>query len=187
MFTKSSKAKASLIAKDSDMPKLSLEEAKALAQHMFSKKNRERAKQKSYETILNKRKIEKRWKARQGASRRNARRYFEHSDEPLSIKIHIKKSKPKKQRCWDWVVHHGDVHYACNGASFTDYTKVDAYVYNATNPGDPIKALGIGTVKINAMRAMDSDNVCEITLHNVLHLPSMPCNGISQALLEASD
>ena len=161
-------------------------QAQILADVLFSKANRERAKRDTFKRIHDRRRIEKRQRNRIVRDRRNARVERKPDSRRRQVRTLELALKPKI-RCWDWVVHDGDIHYACNASSFSTYTKVDAYVHNISGEGAPVKAIGIGTVNLTAMRALESDNVCEIVLHNVLHLPKMPCNGISLARLEAEE
>lgn len=91
---------------------------------------------------------------------------------------------PPKKRCYDWMIHEGDIHYARNGSSFTAYTKIDATACHIPGYGEEYRAIGIGTVKLTASRAPDCASLCEITLHDVLHIPAMPCNGISESKMK---
>lgn len=172
-----------------DKPDLSITRAEAqqIADHLFSRRRRLQAKQDTFQKVIDKHRREKRWDRRKQVERLRARRggplFRKTTPESQITRIH-KIVEPPKSRCWDWILHSGDIHYAKNASTFLHYTKIDAYAHNIPPNSPPIKALGIGTVKVNAMRALDSENICEITLHDVLHIPQMPCNGISQMKLE---
>ena len=85
-------------------------------------------------------------------------------------------------RCWDWMLHSGNVHYACNSSTFSSYTKIDMEA-GAILGFDERVVFGIGTVNLVARRSQESDEMCTITLHDVLRIPSMLCNGISESRL----
>ena len=91
----------------------------------------------------------------------------------------VRRRQGKEQkRCWDWMLHQGNVHYACNASSFPTYTKLTSTHSERLGLGT-YGAIGIGTVNLAAPRAYGAPDVCTITLFDVLHVPSMPCNGIS--------
>lgn len=81
------------------------------------------------------------------------------------------------------MIHDGDVHYARNASSFQTYTRIDINANDAMGLGDS-RAIGIGTVFLKAKRTDDSDEVTGLTLHDVLHISDMPCNGISYSKLQ---
>lgn len=83
----------------------------------------------------------------------------------------------RQERCWNWLLQDGNVHYACNGSSFATYTKLDAAQSVRILGQDG--AIGIGAVNLVVPRAHRAPDVCSITLFDVLHIPAMPCNGIS--------
>ncbi|KAK5112853.1 hypothetical protein LTR85_011080 [Meristemomyces frigidus] len=85
-----------------------------------------------------------------------------------------------QSRCSDWMLHDGNVHYVRNGSAFRKrgYTKLD--LQTRTRLGfEDFGALGIGTFDIVSHRGVGAPDLCAITLHDVLHIPAAPCNGIS--------
>jgi len=86
------------------------------------------------------------------------------------------------------MLHDGNVHYARNGSAFRSggYTKLDLPTTTRLDIED-FGAIGIGTVDLMAQRAVGAPDICAITLHDVLHIPAAPCNGISIEKLEAAD
>lgn len=78
------------------------------------------------------------------------------------------------------MLHSGNVHYARNGSAFRTggYTKLD--LQTRTRLGfEDFGAIGIGTVDIISHRGVGAPDLCAITLHDVLHILSAPCNGIA--------
>ncbi|KAK4615985.1 hypothetical protein CLAFUW4_10763 [Fulvia fulva] len=64
-----------------------------------------------------------------------------------------KQARPRgdpKVRCWDWMLHNGDMHHARNGSAFDTYEKINEEVSTPLALGDGIKAVGIGTVRLEA-------------------------------------
>ena len=91
----------------------------------------------------------------------------------------MKRRRGKEQKCfWDWMLHQGNVHYACNSSAFTTYTKLTSSHSERLGLG-AYGAVGIGTVSLAAPRGYGAPDVCTIRLYDVLHIPSMPCDGIS--------
>ncbi|KAK4896390.1 hypothetical protein LTR27_005602 [Elasticomyces elasticus] len=87
-----------------------------------------------------------------------------------------------KERSYHWMLHEGNVHYARNASSFRSYTKINlrSKVYFG---GETYGVLGIGSVELIAEDAYHKSRPCAITLHNVLHIPKAPANGISIPML----
>lgn len=137
-----------------------------IAQAILGSQNRQRKAQ----TLFEKNRIQKTKKNKKQSERRRAR------GTP---------AQPYR-RCMDWMVHSGDIHYARNSSSFYSYTRIDAKASRSLELGD-VRALGIGTVFLQARKEADSDEVTGLRLHDVLHIPSMPCNGISFSRLQAAN
>ncbi|KAK4539519.1 hypothetical protein LTR36_010864 [Oleoguttula mirabilis] len=93
-----------------------------------------------------------------------------------------------QSRCRNWMLHEGNVHYARNGSAFRNggYTKLDLRTRTRLGVKD-YGAIGIGTVDIVCQRGVGGPDPCVVTMHDVLHVPSAPCSGISIAKLRDAD
>ena len=83
----------------------------------------------------------------------------------------------KRPACWDWMLSSGNVHYAASGSMFSSYTKLSPANSFALLGRDG--AIGVGTVHLAVPRARGAPDLTSITLYDVLHVPSMPCNAIA--------
>lgn len=81
------------------------------------------------------------------------------------------------QRCWDWIVVQGSIHFARDRAFFTTYKSLQ----NTTTPSAssaPRPVIGIGTVKLEVVTSTQPNaTIRTITLKNVLHMPTALYNG----------
>ncbi|KAF7971396.1 hypothetical protein HWV62_21234 [Athelia sp. TMB] len=77
----------------------------------------------------------------------------------------------------DWMAVSGEVHYARNRSSFSEYTPISAIASNIV-PGLPsMRVIGIGTVRLQVLKRKGSDDANEIVLKGVMHIPTAVCNG----------
>ncbi|KAK5711038.1 hypothetical protein LTR15_012684 [Elasticomyces elasticus] len=69
-----------------------------------------------------------------------------------------------KERSYHWMLHEGNVYFG----------------------GETYGVLGIGSVELIVEDAYHKSRPCAITLHNVLHIPKAPANGISIPMLRTA-
>lgn len=81
-------------------------------------------------------------------------------------------SNAPHQRCWDWMMVSGTNHYAKNRSAFSTYCRAPCKVGST-------RVLGIGTVRLQMVRAPHDERTYTLVLNNVLHIPEAICNGIS--------
>ncbi|KAL4922761.1 hypothetical protein BDW62DRAFT_2713 [Aspergillus aurantiobrunneus] len=76
-----------------------------------------------------------------------------------------------KNRCWDWILVPGNMHWAKNRSSFRTYRRAPSRIDNN-------RVLGVGTVELRVRRAPDDDRPNTLVLEDVLHMPGAVCNGL---------
>ncbi|KAL4891634.1 hypothetical protein BDV59DRAFT_181375 [Aspergillus ambiguus] len=82
------------------------------------------------------------------------------------------KSKPDhSKRCWDWVIVHGNCHYAKNRSMFRSYRRAPGKIAGR-------RVLGVGTVELRVRRGPQDDRTNTLVLQEVLHMPNAPCNAL---------
>lgn len=80
-----------------------------------------------------------------------------------------KRDTPK--RCWDWLIVHGNCHYAKNRSMFRSYRRAPSKIAGR-------RVLGVGTVELRVRRGPDDDRTNTLVLQDVLHMPNAPCNAL---------
>jgi hypothetical protein len=97
-------------------------------------------------------------------------------------KIDKSSKKLQRRRCWDWIMTSGTFHYAKNRSSFKSYRHISLVVQTLYGA---VRIIGIGKVALT-VKLPDSDEISELVLRNVLHIPDALCNGFSPQLLGGS-
>ncbi|PKY04329.1 hypothetical protein P168DRAFT_290413 [Aspergillus campestris IBT 28561] len=96
----------------------------------------------------------------------------QHQHTKTNNKTTHSSNKSTYNRCWDWLLTGGNTHYARNRATFTTYRRAPCKIAHK-------RVLGIGTVELTVQRSPDDPRPHKLTLHDVLHMPSARCNGLS--------
>lgn len=80
----------------------------------------------------------------------------------------------------DWYLHGGNVHFARDISSFATYTALKDKFARTPNSSFPPKSMvGVGRVFVPVLD--QSGRTVRLRLENVMHIPSLPCNGISRS------
>lgn len=115
--------------------------------------------------------------------KKRRRRKAKKPAEPAESAKPTKPAKqPERRRCWDWIVSSGNVHYAKNRSSFKSYRHISLEVQTSNGI---IRIIGVGRVELKA-KLPESDEISELVLKNVLHVPDALCNGFSPSRLKSS-
>ncbi|KAL4794874.1 hypothetical protein BDV19DRAFT_364075 [Aspergillus venezuelensis] len=105
-------------------------------------------------------------------------------------RLRHKKSRtihPSASICTDWMIVSGNVHYARDRASFTQYTPVNTTIKNNIfSPHDEMQVAGIGTVSLLVPRGVNDSRTHLLVLEGVLHIPEAICNGFNPLLVGSS-
>jgi hypothetical protein len=85
----------------------------------------------------------------------------------------------REERCWDWILVFGNVHYAVDRCSFVEYRPLRRHCTSAVC-GHLVLVAGVGTVVLNLPSTPNEGALVRtVTLTNVLHIPSALSNGFS--------
>ncbi|RMZ02038.1 hypothetical protein D0860_07377 [Hortaea werneckii] len=86
---------------------------------------------------------------------------------------------PSTRPCYDWYLHSGNVHFARDRSTFTSYVPLDATTLRSVAFDQTIGAVGIGYVELQVKVSPRSNEIRTLQLRDVFHIPTAPCNGLS--------
>ncbi|GAB1740782.1 hypothetical protein NU219Hw_g5865t1 [Hortaea werneckii] len=86
---------------------------------------------------------------------------------------------PSSRPCYDWYLHSGNIHFARDRSAFTSYVPLDATTLSSVAFDQTVAAVGIGHVQLRVKVPPQSDETRTLQLHAVFHIPTAPCNGLS--------
>ncbi|KAI7002658.1 hypothetical protein KC355_g9668 [Hortaea werneckii] len=86
---------------------------------------------------------------------------------------------PATRPCYDWYLDSGNVHFARDQSAFTSYVPLNDTTLSSVAFDQTVGAAGIGHVELRVKISPQSDETRTLQLRDVFHIPTAPCNGLS--------
>lgn len=105
----------------------------------------------------------------------------------LPVRARTKIRAAQNLPCNDWIFSSAtNTHIAVDKSAFKTFTPLDSYVLPVSG-SDPVAVRGIGSVSLRIRCRPTSSQFRDITLENVLYVPSWVCNIISDIYFNSSN